>query len=143
VAETTTSPPTPPQQQQDVGCEFDLTHKIAPYLDVHLVFRLLEFLEENTSYDNASVQKARLDLLAPTNMVDYALEMMGEENAPPEMMSRRDSVFEQMELLEQKTTATRAIFEDAEQLEGLRQRGKLNAAGLLETGTIASMLDDY
>mmetsp|Transcript_23079 Transcript_23079/g.70902 ORF Transcript_23079/g.70902 Transcript_23079/m.70902 type:complete len:396 (+) Transcript_23079:411-1598(+) len=76
-------------------------------------------------------------------MVDYALEMMGEENAPPEMMSRRDSVFEQMELLEQKTTATRAIFEDAEQVEGLRQRAKLNAAGLLEIGVSASMLDDY
>ena len=39
--------------------EYDLTHKISPFLDAHLVFPLLEFLEENTSYDAGSVQRAR------------------------------------------------------------------------------------
>ena len=57
--------------------EYDLTHKISPFLDAHLVFPLLEFLEENTSYDAGSVQRARLELLAPTNMVDYAIEIRG------------------------------------------------------------------
>ena len=90
--------------------EYDLTHKISPFLDAHLVFPLLEFLEENTSYDAGSVQRARLELLAPTNMVDYAIEIrsaLGETDgalvsgAPSvaEMEARRDAVFEAMEAL--------------------------------------------
>ena len=81
--------------------EYDLTQKISPFLDAHLVFPLLDFLEENTSYEAGSVQRARLDLLAPTNMVDYAIDLYkdltGTQEEPSYLVDRREEVLEEME----------------------------------------------
>ena len=89
--------------------DYDLTHKAAPYLDAHLVFPLLEFLEEHTTYQAGDVRKARLALVAKTNMVDYAIEIREEldnnnarlEGIPTvaEMEGRRDSVFATLSLI--------------------------------------------
>lgn len=90
--------------------KYDLTHKMAPFLDVHLVFPLLEFLEENTSYDKEAVQRARLELLTPTKMIDYAIEIQGEN---PEMEARREAVFEMMDSFESKELSTEENLEYA------------------------------
>ena len=134
--------------------EYDLTHKISPFLDAHLVFPLLEFLEENTSYDAGSVQRARLELLAPTNMVDYAIEIrgaLGESDtalvagAPTvaAMETRRDAVFEAMEALEAKTEAMREILEDAEGVEQMKREGAYTIAGMEARGVPARAWADY
>jgi len=134
--------------------EYDLTHKISPFLDAHLVFPLLEFLEENTSYDAGSVQRARLEPLAPTNMVDSAIEIrsaLGEtdgalvDGAPSvaEMEARRDAVFEAMEALEAKTEALRELLEDAEGVEQMKREGSYTAADLEARGIGAKEWGDY
>jgi translation initiation factor 3 subunit E len=121
--------------------EYDLTQKISPFLDAHLVFPLLDFLEENTSYEAGSVQRARLDLLAPTNMVDYAIEIrsaLGDANAAlvegapsvEAMEARRDAVFEAMEALEAKVQRVAEVLEDAEAVEQMKRDGTYTAADL-------------
>ncbi|KAJ1461621.1 eIF3 subunit 6 N terminal domain-containing protein [Pelagophyceae sp. CCMP2097] len=129
---------------------YDLTHKIAPFLDVHLVFPLLEFLEENTTYDSTAVQRARLELLGPTNMVDYAIEIHtalnggDPENGPADMVARRDVVFEEMESLEAKTAALRALLDDADAVEKLTRDGEFTAAHLqAHRGVTAAQVEDY
>ncbi|KAH8050962.1 hypothetical protein JL722_10992 [Aureococcus anophagefferens] len=102
--------------------EYDLTQKISPFLDAHLVFPLLDFLEENTSYEAGSVQRARLDLLAPTNMVDYAIEIrsaLGDANAALAM-----------EALEAKVQRVAEVLEDAEAVEQMKRDGTYTAADL-------------
>lgn len=52
--------------------QYDLTSRIAAHLDRHLVFPLLEFLQERQQYPDDEILKAKIELLSETNMVDYA-----------------------------------------------------------------------
>lgn len=54
---------------------YDLTNRIAPNLDRHLVFPLLEFLQERQFYPDDEILKAKIELLSQTNMVDYAMDI--------------------------------------------------------------------
>ena len=55
--------------------DYDLTPRIAPNLDRHLVFPLLEFLQERGLYPNEHILKFKIELLNNTNMVDYAMDI--------------------------------------------------------------------
>ena len=44
------------------SAKFDLTHKLSPYLDLHLMFPTLQFLMENNMYNGADLQRAQLKL---------------------------------------------------------------------------------
>ena len=128
--------------------DYDLTHKAAPYLDAHLVFPLLEFLEEHTTYQAGDVRKARLALVAKTNMVDYAIEIREEldnnnarlEGIPTvaEMEGRRDSVFATLDRLEKQTENLRNLLEDADQVDELKAEGKFTKAHLAEAHSVTS-----
>ncbi|KHN41695.1 Eukaryotic translation initiation factor 3 subunit E [Glycine soja] len=76
--------------------EYDLTPRMAPNLDRHLVFPLLEFLQERQLYDDNHILKAKIDLLNNTNMVDYAMDihksLYHTEEVPHDMVDRRAEV---------------------------------------------------
>lgn len=48
---------------------YDLTRIISKYLDLHMMFPLLDFVEVAEMYPADQVAQARLDLLDATNMV--------------------------------------------------------------------------
>lgn len=58
-----------------IMAQFDLTDRVAPFLDRHLVFPLLEFLQDKQIYSDDQILKAKIELLAKTNMVDYAMDI--------------------------------------------------------------------
>lgn len=58
-----------------MASKYDLTPRIAPHLDRHLVFPLLEFLQERELYAEGDILKAKIELLNDTNMVDYAMDI--------------------------------------------------------------------
>lgn len=64
--------------------KYDLTRTISKYLDLHMMFPLLDFVEMATIYPADQVAQARLDLLDATNMVSGYLAYF----------SRRRSFFE-------------------------------------------------
>jgi translation initiation factor 3 subunit E len=41
-------------------------------MDLHLMYPLLQFLEEREIYSPETLMQAKLELLKPTNMVDFA-----------------------------------------------------------------------
>lgn len=49
--------------------KYDLTRTISKYLDLHMMFPLLDFVEVAEMYPADQVAQARLDLLDATNMV--------------------------------------------------------------------------
>eukprot|EP00954_Amorphochlora_amoebiformis_P023209 1358621-Amorphochlora_amoeboformis.AAC.1 len=56
------------------GTEYDLTQIIAPYLDRHMVLRLVEFLEEQKLYPMEEILAAKLDVIGKTKMADLKLK---------------------------------------------------------------------
>lgn len=54
---------------------YDITGLVAPNLDRHLVFPILEFLQERQIYPDEQILKFKLALLNKTNMVDYAMDI--------------------------------------------------------------------
>lgn len=88
---------------------YDLTPLISPYLDRHMMFPLLEYIDSlisagSISYNSLDVAQARLELLKPTHMVDYAMdiyrEVHGDDAAiPGEMEEQKTGVFRQLEEL--------------------------------------------
>lgn len=51
---------------------YDLTRTISKYLDLHMMFPLLDFVVEAGMYPSDQVDQARLDLVDTTNMVRFA-----------------------------------------------------------------------
>ena len=82
----------------------DLTHELCKSLDRHLAFPLLEFLSHRQLYDDADIQRAKIDLLQKTNMVDYAAEiyqaLYNTEDIPDEMNTRREAVVGKLKTLQ-------------------------------------------
>jgi translation initiation factor 3 subunit E len=89
--------------------QWDLTSQVSPYLDRHMMFPLLEYLDSlinagTVSYSSKDVAAARLSLLRPTYMVDYAIDIYkglhGEESKiPAEMEEQKTKVYERLEEL--------------------------------------------
>jgi translation initiation factor 3 subunit E len=89
--------------------QWDLTSQVSPYLDRHMMFPLLEYLDSLindgvVSYSSKDVAAARLSLLRPTHMVDYAIDIYkglhGEDSpVPPEMEEQKTKVYERLEEL--------------------------------------------
>lgn len=93
--------------------QWDLTPMVAPYLDRQMVLPLLEFLKERVDdgglgYSHADLDRARLELVRPTNMVDFAedlyksLHKSGDVASVPskELEEQKQAVYKQKEQLE-------------------------------------------
>lgn len=86
---------------------YDLTNAISPYLDLHMMFPLLEYVDslittEAIPYSAQDVAKARLSLLRPTHMVDYAMDIYRELHGkdcqiPTEMEQQKKDVLQKLE----------------------------------------------
>ena len=97
--------------------ENDLTSRIAQYLDRHLIFPLLEFLSSHNIYEEKAIVEMKVDLLANTNMVDFAMDCykkLKELNATEELVARRGNIVE--ELTEKRERILQELVELTEQV---------------------------
>jgi len=110
-----------------MGEQYDLTSKVGPYLDRHLVFPLLEFLSSKEIFDETELLKGRLELLQGTNMLDFVKDeyqrLHNTDDVPDEMLERRQQVIHQMKELEANTEQIQKAFEHPDfQEEALKAR---------------------
>jgi len=115
---------------------YDLTPLISPYLDLHMMFPLLEYIDslisaKAISYSSSDVAQARLSLLKPTHMVDYAMdiyrEVHGEEaEIPVEMEEQKREVFRELEELREGQIKMDELFRNEELRANLVQSNQWN-----------------
>ncbi|KAL6639557.1 hypothetical protein ACP70R_023287 [Stipagrostis hirtigluma subsp. patula] len=110
--------------------EHDLTAIIAPQLDRHLVFPVLEFLQERGLYSEQEILEAKLRLLGGTNMVDYAMDihssLRGADAVPTGMASRRAEVVARLRSLEETAAPLVAFLQDPQLVRELRPDRQYN-----------------
>ncbi|KAL6987149.1 Eukaryotic translation initiation factor 3 subunit E [Sarracenia purpurea var. burkii] len=109
---------------------YDLTPRIAPHLDRHLVFPLLEFLQERQLYPDEDILKAKIELLNNTNMVDYAMDihksLYHTEDVPQEMVERRAEVVARLKSLEEGAAPLITFLQNPNAVQELRADKQYN-----------------
>ncbi|XP_031490093.1 eukaryotic translation initiation factor 3 subunit E [Nymphaea colorata] len=109
---------------------YDLTSRIALHLDRHLVFPLLEFLQERQLYADEEILKAKTDLLSKTNMVDYAIDIHRSlhhtETVPQDMLDRRAEVVSRLKSLEEAAAPLISFLQNASLVQDLRPDKQYN-----------------
>ncbi|KAF9981938.1 eukaryotic translation initiation factor 3 subunit E [Modicella reniformis] len=108
--------------------QYDLTSKMIPFLDQHLVFPLLEFLEINELfYTPSSLLQARYELSLKTNMVDFIdklhgeLEDAGVAPASIELPKKPEEILEQLEAAQSEARKVLDVIENPDVVAALRQ----------------------
>eukprot|EP00934_Nitzschia_sp_Nitz4_P006798 Nitzschia sp. Nitz4//scaffold212_size37733//24646//26299//NITZ4_007737-RA/size37733-snap-gene-0.78-mRNA-1//1//CDS//3329542034//6788//frame0 len=123
--------------------QWDLTSKISPYLDRHMMFPLLEYMhgqiaDGTFAYKSEDVAAARLALLRPTHLVDYAFDMykMVHPDAtelPKDLAEQKDNVFKRLAELEKGCEPLMTLIANEEEKSKLQASGKWSAAALIQS----------
>jgi translation initiation factor 3 subunit E len=113
--------------------DYDLLPKLAPHLDRHMIFPLLEFAQgqlldedENITDEKKAreITQAKFGLLKKTDMTDYVAslfcELQGLKEPPIEYAERKQKVFSQLEKFEQETGKITELLEREDVVNNLR-----------------------
>ncbi|TYZ59974.1 hypothetical protein PybrP1_002451 [[Pythium] brassicae (nom. inval.)] len=115
--------------------KFDLTNTLAPFMDLHFMFPLIDFLSSNELYEEAQLMAAKLSLLKPTNMADFAVEIYqtlhNTTDVPAEFEDRRGAILDSLSYAKSECRLMLELIEDEEKiitpavLDGLYKYAKL------------------
>lgn len=114
--------------------KFDLTNTLAPFMDLHFMFPLIDFLSSNELYEEAQLMAAKLSLLKPTNMADFAVEIYqtlhDTTDVPAEFEDRRGAILDSLSFAKSECGLMLELIEDEEKIMQLQSENLLNASYL-------------
>lgn len=128
---------------------YDLVSTISPYLDLHMMFPLIQFMQGKGVYKEKDLTLVLLDFLRATNMVDYAIEILGslgpiEAGEEAAMNERREQAVRSLEELEAVCQPLLDVLRNEEELAQLNADGNFTAAHLAEAhGISEDMFDSF
>ncbi|GME88651.1 unnamed protein product [[Candida] boidinii] len=115
-------------QEIEVAKKYDLTNKIIPFLDRHLVYPVVESLQ--LTYDQKTVDGLFYELLKDTNIVKFVKEKYESLNPgkeiPKELLEKEEFVNSELVRLEELTNKTLDILSQKEVQENLKQDKSYN-----------------
>mmetsp|Transcript_32288 Transcript_32288/g.67925 ORF Transcript_32288/g.67925 Transcript_32288/m.67925 type:complete len:435 (+) Transcript_32288:264-1568(+) len=116
--------------------KYDLTHTLAPYMDRHMLMPLFDFLKDKGIHPADEVDRAKLQVLFRTNMVDSAMDIYmalhNTKEVPLNMTNRREEVVEAMQQLNTEVKPILDLVQDAELVAQLQKEKSFNSAFLFE-----------
>ena len=116
--------------------------QLGKYLDRHLVFPLLEFLQNQNVYPEGEILEAKIQLLQKTNMLDFAADIYkslhGTNEVPAEMQTRRAQVIENLTNLQVKAEKVVNFLSDPTLVKQLRSDKAYNLNFLQESHGIGT-----
>ncbi|EMC99974.1 hypothetical protein BAUCODRAFT_358059 [Baudoinia panamericana UAMH 10762] len=127
------------QAPTDVAKQYNILPNLIPNLDRHLVFPLLNFLEEETpeDEDTTDITQLKYSLLQTTNMSDFIGDLYARLNGlserPQEYAQKREQVLEKLHTFEQETETIQNLLADAEVVNNLRSDKESNMRYLKDT----------
>jgi len=106
----------------DPSC-YDLTHKMSPFLDRHMLVPVLDFLTQYEIYDETDITKAKIEVVGGTCMLDFALDMYKEINmdVPEELEGRKEKTLERVQSVQGKALPLLQILENEEELSTIKK----------------------
>lgn len=125
-------------QDEHGESEYDLTRRMMPYLDLHLIFPLLEFLSIKEMYPPRQLLQAKYDLVSQTSMTDYTSNLwqelhQGETGGPPaEFAQKREAILQRLGELETQSARVTKLLENPDIVSSLRQDKAQNVQFLKE-----------
>lgn len=109
----------------DLAKYYDIMPKMMPHLDRHLIFPLLEFMQQQDTFSSEELLQSTYDLLKPTNMTDYVAslwkQLHNSEDVPDEFSKKRDDVLQELKTLEEATTKILELLDDKDVIANIRQ----------------------
>ncbi|DBA02091.1 TPA: hypothetical protein N0F65_011158 [Lagenidium giganteum] len=126
--------------------KYDLTNTLAPFMDLHFMFPLIDFLSSNELYDEAQLMAAKLSLLKPTYMADFAVEIYqtlhNTTDVPAEFEERRGTILDSLSYVKSQCSPMLDLINDEEKIMQLQSANSLNAQYLEQNeGITPTVLD--
>ena len=104
---------------------WELTSKLGPFLDRHLVIPLLEFLTVKGIYDETDLLRGKLELFSNTSMVDFIIDihktLYPDQEVPKSLHDKRTAVVENFKRLQSENEPIVKIFQDQKVAQQLQQ----------------------
>lgn len=136
-----------------IAKEHNILPKLIANLDRHLVFPLLNFLEEETpeDEDTTEITKMKFALLKDTNMADFVGNLYAQlhnlSEPPAEYAKQRQDVMEKLDKFAEETEKIQSLLADTEVVNNLRSDKESNMRYLKEnhgvTPQMVEQLYDY
>lgn len=115
--------------------------EIIPFLDRHLVYPILDFLQDHNEFPEKDILHAKFDLLEDTNMPGHCAELYkeihGVEEAPERFEAKSIKIEAELATLEQSSQSIMQVLENPEVASALRQDKSQNQAFLKDTHGIS------
>ncbi|KXS99451.1 hypothetical protein AC578_8160 [Pseudocercospora eumusae] len=132
----------------DFTKQYSLLPKLIANLDRHLVFPLLNFLEEETpeDEDTTDIIKLKYALLKETNMCDYVgdleAQLKGLPERPASYTKKREEVLARRAIFEEETEKISNLLTDADVINNLRSDKQSNMNYLKENHGVTQQMVD-
>lgn len=136
------------QPDTEIVKEQNLLSKLVPHLDRHLVFPLLNFMEEQTPEDEdiTEITQLKYGLLQSTNMSDFIGDLYAQlhdlPERPQEYAKKRDEVLERRRIFEEETEKIQNLLADSDVINNLRSDKVSNMNYLKENHGVTQQMVD-
>jgi len=123
------------------NADYDITKKLSPYLDLHMMIAILDWVSKQGMYGPKSVLGAQFNLAKDTAMVDYAIDMYktlhNTTDVPQDLTDKRAAVMERYEQMTQDSSPILAILDNHDAVVELKNENNFSMDGLKEKHGLA------